>query len=420
MKNLTLISDDLTGTVDCSSLARGCDLPVKVTVCTDGNEKIFGRTEEREIIAVNLSSRTIPGEEAYQRTYDAALKLKDFQDQIIMKKMDTGFRGNAGYEIDGILDALDTHLCFIMDHIPIRKTFTLYGHQYAAGQILEKSVFAQNDKLKAPAESYIPNIISKQTKRKVCSIDIDAVKGGTLVEKVKEAVEAGYEILVLDAISEADGLNNIQTLSPIFPSALWAGSTGLVEALIKILYGPVHLHTKKVLKEQSIGFSGTAYKKTFEQLEYAKEKTGLSLVRLDIDRILSGEKEESIKEASEKFIEENKKGNNVIMCPAVSADSPYEKKKIAEAIMEGLSLCAKIATSKTEFDRLVVIGGETSQAIFAAFDIYVLYMEEPPEVGTGEGMIGDGPLKGKKFSIKGGSIGDKNSVLRMLGLWGND
>ena len=124
-----MLSDDLTGTVDCVSLACGCKEPVPTMVCADGNVEILPRTKAREIVAVNLSSRTIPGKEAYQRTYDAAVKVRDYPDQLLMKKMDTGFRGNAGYEIEGIFDATGKRLCFIMDHIPMRKTFTLYGHQ---------------------------------------------------------------------------------------------------------------------------------------------------------------------------------------------------------------------------------------------------------------------------------------------------
>ena len=73
-----MLSDDLTGTVDCVSLACGCKEPVPTMVCADGNVEILPRTKAREIVAVNLSSRTIPGKEAYQRTYDAAVKVRDY------------------------------------------------------------------------------------------------------------------------------------------------------------------------------------------------------------------------------------------------------------------------------------------------------------------------------------------------------
>ena len=57
-------------------------------VCADGNVEILPRTKAREIVAVTLSSRTSPGKEAYQRTYDAAVKVRDYPDQLLMKKME--------------------------------------------------------------------------------------------------------------------------------------------------------------------------------------------------------------------------------------------------------------------------------------------------------------------------------------------
>lgn len=417
MVNLTMISDDLTGTVDCTSLACGCEPDVKVTVCTDGKVKVFERTQDREILAMNLSSRTISGEEAYRWTYDAAKKLKGQKDQLVFKKMDTGFGGNAGYEIEAILDALDKKLCFILDHIAMRKTFTLYGHQYAASQILSKSAFARDDKLKAPRESYIPAILAKQTNLPIGAVNIDAVKGGDLVGAVRRQVEDGKQIIVFDAITDEDGLHVVETLQPVYPDVLWSGSTGIVQALITYLYGPITLHKKKTVNDRCIGFSGTAYQMTKDQIAYAKEHANLSVIELDIDRIMNGEKEQVMAETIESYLTENKAGKHVMMRPYVSANNQNDSREIAAVIMEGLAECAKKICPQAEFDRLLIIGGETSQAIFAALNVNVLYMDEPPEIGAGEGMIGDGDVAGKMFELKGGSTGDKYSILRMLGLW---
>lgn len=417
MLNLTMISDDLTGTVDCTSLACGCTPEVKVTVCTDGKVKVFERTQEREIMALNLSSRTVPGKTSYQWTYNAALLYKNKPENLIFKKMDTGFRGNAGFEIEAILNALDRKLCFILDHIEMRKTFTLYGHQYAAGQILSKSAFARDDKLKAPKESYIPAILARQTDIPVGHVNIDAVKGGDLLGAVKNEIEKGKQIIVFDAITTADGLHVVETLQPVYPDVLWSGSTGIVEALITYLYGPVTLHSKKIVKERCIGFSGTAYQMTMDQLDYARDHVGLVIVQLDIDRIMNGEKGQVFSEALSAYLTANRAGKNVMMKPMVSPDTPYPSRQIADTIMTNYAEISREICRQADFDRILIIGGETSQAIFRALDVNVLYMEEPPEIGAGEGIVGDGMVKGKNFVLKGGSTGDIYSVIRMLGLW---
>ena len=411
-----MLSDDLTGTVDCVSLACGCKEPVPTMVCADGNVEILPRTKAREIVAVNLSSRTIPGKEAYQRTYDAAVKVRDYPDQLLMKKMDTGFRGNAGYEIEGIFDATGKRLCFIMDHIPMRKTFTLYGHQYAAGQILSKSAFSRDDKLKAPRESYIPAILQKQTDIPVGSVDIDAVKGTNLVEKVKEQIDAGKRILVFDAISEADGLKVISTLQPIYPDVLWAGSTGIVEALITYLYGPVTLDPRHTVHELCICFSGTAYEMTRDQIAFAEERVGLKVIDLDMDLVMGGKADQARAQGIDAFLAENKAGSNVLMRPRVT-DGRFDQKAVASAIMDNLSACAGEICKTAKFDRILIVGGETSQAVFTRLGVNTLEMEQPPEIGAGEGIVADGSIKGKRFVLKGGSTGNTYSLLHMMGIW---
>lgn len=140
MLNLTVIGDDLTGTVDAVSLgvrsgasAREIIGPNCLIIPPDPLKK--------EVLGINTSSRTLSGIDAYQIVKKVTIQVAKGPEQIILKKMDTGFRGNAAYEIEGMLDALNKKLCFILEHIPIRKTFTLYGYQFSAGQLLEKICF---------------------------------------------------------------------------------------------------------------------------------------------------------------------------------------------------------------------------------------------------------------------------------------
>ena len=44
-------------------------------------------------------------------------------------------------------------------------------------------------------------------------------------------------------------------------------------------------------------------------------------------------------------------------------------------------------------------------------------MEQPPEIGAGEGIVADGSIKGKRFVLKGGSTGNTYSLLHMMGIW---
>lgn len=192
---LTEITDDLTGAADSGSYftARGR----KVRICTNGRCSLEHETDE--ILTVNLSSRNTAQDKARQLHADLLRRLEP--GGFYMKKIGTGFRGNDSYELDGLLDGWPDYNVFIVDNAPDLGTFTLYGNQYCEGEILPKSVYA-NDPIFPPTESYIPKILGKDTDKKIGLVDIDAVKGSeeTLLAAVEHQLAEGTRILVFDAI----------------------------------------------------------------------------------------------------------------------------------------------------------------------------------------------------------------------------
>ena len=410
MINLCVVGDDLTGTADCTSLGVLCGCEVRIE---SDAEKKFAPPDpgKREVLGICISSRTLPGKKAYELSRRITEKVKSEKSQIILKKMDTGFRGNAAFEIEGMLDALGKNLCFILEHVPVRKTFTLYGHQYAAGQILNKSVYARDDRLKAPTESYIPTILAKDTDLPIGTVNIDDVKGGNLLAAVKREVNSGKKILVFDVITFEDGMRIVNELQPVYPEVMWAGSTGIVENLLVYLYGPMKHAGRKAQKPRCVCFSGTAYEATAEQIKVAQEETDLKVLDLDVRRVLA-EDRSIFDEIEEDALAAVSKGKNVLVRQRVFGES--EREGLDRVILQGLCECARRICGKVPFDRLVVIGGETSQALFSSLGITTLEMEEPPEVGCGVGIITDGPYKGKKFAIKGGSTGSNQVLLKLM------
>ncbi|WP_075579625.1 four-carbon acid sugar kinase family protein [Acidaminococcus massiliensis] len=412
MLNLTVIGDDLTGTVDAVSLgvrsgasAREIIGPNCLIIPPDPLKK--------EVLGINTSSRTLSGIDAYQIVKKVTIQVAKGPEQIILKKMDTGFRGNAAYEIEGMLDALNKKLCFILEHIPIRKTFTLYGYQFSAGQLLEKSVFSRDDLLKAPKESYIPSILSKDTNIPIGTVNIDAVKSNHIIEATKEQIRKGKKIIVFDVITTEDGHNIVNQLQPIYPDVLWAGTTGVIEAVINYLYGPQVNKELIIPQKKTICFSGTAYQATKEQINYAQKYSNLKVYNLDIGRVLKGDKN-VFEEILNKSLRENSLGKNILIRQKVPKQ--YETPGIEHKIEASLCKIAEMLTQKADFEQILVIGGETSQAIFSTLGVQTLELFDPIIIGCGRGRFTDGPLRGKYFAIKGGSIGSASVLLDLLGI----
>lgn len=409
MKHITIISDDLTGAVDSSSFYVAAGGQVRVEASWEN--RILPH-KDGEAISVNMSSRTIPPVESKKIHTLIGEQLKDFPDQVVMKKMDTGFRGNAVFEIEGLMDGLKRNVCFVLDHSPTRNTFTLYGNQYVEGVILHKSVFAKEDPLKRPTSAYIPDILAKDATKKIGLIDVDSVKGGHLAEDVAKCIADGNEILVFDVIGNGDCQRIIHTLLPLYPDALWAGSNGLGWGLAnELLAKPKDTVYFPDDSLRCLCFTASAYSVVRKQIAEA-EKYGLKEICLDMDRVISGD-DTAISEAAEACISTGKI-SNFILSPKISVKNGGPD--ISNKILNSISECAKTICAGLDFDRIVVVGGETSFAILDALKVSKLYISEKPETGIGTGVIGDGPYKGREFSIKGGSIGSERAICRMMGI----
>ena len=402
---LIAITDDLTGAADSGSYftSRG----QKLRICTSGSCSLSH--EPGEILSVNLSSRNIGGSEAKRLHQSVLGRLPDDPKTVWFKKIGTGFRGNDAFELEGLLAARPDHLVFLIDHAPDLGTFTLYGHQYCEGVILPKSVYAQ-DPILPPTKSYIPDILARDTRLPVGLVDIDAVKGGYLERSVADQIAKGAKILVFDAITREDTQRILSTLFPLYPNVFWTGSLGLADGLAQYLFGDVRPARIPALAPHCLGFCASAYEIAKRQIQFSAQR-GLCPVQLDVDAYLDGD-EDAVERAVEQTLDALRRGNGMLV-PHVDRYS-YQP-GTSQAILECLARAVPRICKQASFDRLVIVGGETSQTIFKELGVEHLRLGRALEPGVAQGRILDGVPAGKEFTLKGGSMGSLEALEKMMG-----
>ena len=335
-------------------------------------------------------------------------RLPQQNNQLLLKKIGTGFRGNDAFELEGLLQACPEHLVFLVDHAPEIGTFTLYGHQYCEGEILPKSLYAK-DPIFPPTESYIPDILGRDTKISIGTVDIDVIKGGNIAAAVQQQVEQGKRILVFDAITKADTQRILSALQPVYPNVFWTGSLGIADGLAEYLYGPAQKTKSPVRQIRCLGFCGSAYEIAQKQLAYSAQR-GLCLIPVDIDAYIDGD--DGIPErAAQEAIQKLKK-QNVFLAPYVKKYSYQPGTSVK--ILECFSFLAQMICPQAGFDRLIIVGGETSQTIFRVLRVDHLELGRALEPAVAQGQIADGILAGKEFSLKGGSMGSESVLEKMM------
>ena len=398
------ITDDLTGAADSGSYftARGCQMKI----CLSGNVDL--NHEPDELLAVNLSSRNTKKDVAQRVHYELMKRLPMEKGRIFMKKIGTGFRGNDAMELNGLLEASEDSLIFLIDHAPDLGTFTLYGNQYCEGEILPKSLYAK-DPVMPPTESFIPDILGHDSRFPIGLVDIDAVKGGSILEATRREVSSGKRIVVFDAITREDTSRILLELQPVYPKAFWTGSLGIADGLAEYLYGSWQKSHFPVRPLRCFGFCASAYEISKKQLAYSAAN-GLKIAEFDMDRLLDGD--ETVLEDTMRNALALNREHDVMVVPKVEKYSyqPGTSEKILEVIRE----LSGMLLSKIDFERLILIGGETSQNVFGAAGTEHLRLDRPIAPGVAQGEILDGMLAGREFALKGGSMGREDTLDKMM------
>ena len=404
---LTEITDDLTGAADSSSYFTGRGQDVRI--CLSGNTSL--NRKSHQMLSINLSSRNTSPQMAEESHSSLVRKLLTSSKQRFLKKIGTGFRGNDAYELNGCLRAAPDHLVFLIDNAPDLGTFTLYGNQYCEGEILEKSLYAK-DPILPPKESFIPSILEKNLDYPIGLVDIDSVKGGNLKKSVADKIQSGCRVIVFDAITKQDTLHIIRTLDPLYPNVFWTGSLGIADGLAEYLFGEWKRENIPTRNIKCLGFCASAYNQSAQQINYSKAR-GLKVVPIDIDGYIEKPDCSStiIDTAISNALSLNK-DNNVMIIPQVTKYS--YKPGTSQKILECFQKIAPIVCSEADFDRLVIIGGETSQTVFQTTATKHLNLAHPLEAAVTQGTICDGYMQGKEFSLKGGSVGSIQALEKML------
>lgn len=400
----TEITDDLTGAADSGSYFTDRSKSMRIYLSGEGELE----REGDELVSVNLSSRNVEGSLARKLHFDLCKRLPVGDEYIFMKKIGTGFRGNDAFELEGMLAAQQDYVVFIIDNAPDLGTFTLYGNQYCEGQILHKSLYAK-DPIMPPKQSYIPDILAKDTDIKIGLVDIDAVKGGRVLQETGEHLKNGARIVVFDAITKEDTLKIISTLQPVYKKVFWTGSLGIADALAQYLYGDRQPRSLPKRDVRCMGFCASAYEIAQQQLEYSR-KLGLELVHIDVDAYIDGDKgvvEKSIAEALLK----NASGN-VMIVPEIKKYS-YSP-GASEAILKCIRQVAAVVCQRARFDRLVIVGGETAQTVFDVLGTRSISLDRQIQTGVAQAVIADGILAEKEVALKGGSMGSVDTLEKMM------
>jgi uncharacterized protein YgbK (DUF1537 family) len=422
---IAIIADDLTGACDVGAqfLCRGLEVSVVLR-----RRAIPG--SGADILVFNTQSRALTPTAAYRRTYDMVKSMGFLHCEVFLKKIDSAVRGNAGAEIDAIMDALNLKVAFVMPSIPEMHRITRGGFLIFQNKRLEETSFS-DDPLHPATESYVPRILETGSRRRIALVDIKAVRGGRVRSRIKYLIGKGAGIIVIDSVTCEDIRNVAGILMKMMTGPLlMAGSLGLAGAISRWVVKPKETSGRHIDKAPNIRFRteqrngagmlvvcGSKQKINAEQISRLKSKSKAVLEQVSIRDIISG-RTEKISRVKSSIIESLSSGKDVIIKLLFDANDSVRSIPVYRRILSAISGLTYDIMNMKQVDMLVLIGGETAWSVLRRLGVSHIDLEKNLELGIVSGIMRGGKWDDLRVVTKGGSVGAKHSVLRIWDMLG--
>jgi uncharacterized protein YgbK (DUF1537 family) len=324
---IAVIADDLTGALDTGVQFRQWGYTVQLT----DNPKLGSA----EVAITNTDTRNKTREEAYQTTYDVAVRLRGHD--IIYKKTDSTLRGNPGKELQAILDATGETRAVFTPAYPSTRRRVEGGRLYVADRPITETEYVHEYRRKTSDISEI----------------LDTVTSIHCVESPADIPETG--IAVVDSETEQDLLRIAAKRTRVM-----AGSAGLADALCQTLRNPPPVLT----------VIGSTRTETRQQAELLVQRLGAASIPLDLDKALSQAPQRGAMQTAKNALN---KGKDVILTSAPTPETvehtrtEAKRLNITPQMLESRITAALAEAAESllavSLSGIVITGGATALAV---------------------------------------------------------
>ncbi len=414
-----IVADDLTGANDTAVQFRKKGFKTVVLI---EPSKLSEATRKYDAVAIDTETRTLKCVEAYRKLKNISNLIREIGFKQIYKKIDSTMRGNIGCELDALIEELGLDAVIVSPAFIENGRIVVGGYLLINGVPVEKTGFSR-DPLNPVKTSYVPSILSSQSKHKVCHLELGKIlKGHVKVSsEILKMIEQGCKIIVADAV-DVKCLDEITLAFEVISDRkiILCGSAGLASRIAQHHKPPFKMG-KKVLM-----VVGSVNKVSVDQVWKLLSERRIEDVTLKLENLLEPRKK---MEEKEKIVSKIKHGlkrdlNILVKTFEVDRDAHLYMdflkweggKEITKLLTEFIGEVTGEAI-KRNFNlvgALVVVGGETSISILKKIGITEITLIDEILPGIPLCKVNLTGL-GELFLVtKAGGFGDEETLIDIL------
>lgn len=420
---LAVIADDLTGANDTGVqfAKQGLDTTVLFPDTILQPTNMTG-----DVIVLNSNSRAIPTEKAYATVSNLSKQLRELGVTSVLKKIDSTMRGNIGTEIDAVMDVYDFNVAFVVPAFPKSGRITLNGIHYVDGVKLEETEIA-SDPTCPVKESYLPELLQKQSRREVELISIRDVREGeeSLAQKMK-ALSSPSKIVVVDAETDEELHTIVEATQQLEENILWVGSAGIAYHLCNSF----HDQTLQIEDGESkqlplLVVAGSISAITHKQVEELKRQTSIEEVMIAPYKFLGETERQSEIERAVQLGEVLLDKGDLIISTNRDADAikqvrEFQQKlglsnmEVGSKIADALGIIAGRLIETKRIQGAVLTGGDIAGATCKVLNGKGIRIIGEVEDGLPYGTLFGGLYDRLPLATKAGAFGSERALVKAL------
>jgi len=391
-----IVADDLTGAMDGAVPFARRGLDVKVITTSDVPDSTFA--DLPQVLSINSETRHVSKETAAHVVSEVMTALVKLNPDLLIKKIDSTLRGNVVSETIAALDATGRDTLVVCPALPAQ------GRTLLRGELFINNVPLRDTPIGRDLRSPPPTAPLHDLFRTACP-DLPVSVGKDCQGYQAGELSGSKEIYIPDSESEKQLLSIAQPAQENLKDILFAGASGLTEALAETLYGPVTVSdAPAMIKGISLFIVGSLAPQSGAQIEaLARENPGTIIFEMTNDSTYNSNFLKELAESEEPF------SSLVIKPPAASEKSNRNSDRIAQTLAD----CGSAFLKHARISMLLATGGDTAAALLNELHVKVITVSGEVRPGVVHGFA-DTPRGVIRLVTKAGGFGDEQLFNTLL------
>ena len=405
-KRWLILADDLTGAADCAIAFSRSGLPAAVTWQAGGPQET--------VVAIDADSRA-HGPEAAAAKHRALIEGRHKPGLGLFKKIDSTLRGQPAAELAETIRTLrergETALAIVAPAFPETGRTLQRGTIHVHGEPLEETMLWARDHSYDSAD-VVAVLEGVGLRVRHAALDVVRADPRAVERLVQEAIDAGMDAVVCDAVVAADLDAVAEATLSLSEHVFWTGSAGLAKALAQALARSTG--APETAPREPLEITGGILFVVGSVAEASRDAAAVLAADESVRRIVvdpsalgAGVRDGRWREAQRAVSETLAAGGDVL----VEID-PGPKPDLAQGPALARSLAELLRPAAPAIGALFVTGGETALALLAALGATGIRLIDEVEPGVPLGIT-RGALT-VPVVTKAGAFGNAETLRRCL------